>query len=542
MKRDKHELGPDRLRKTFDPSRFDAATTDCLEPLSDIIGQKRAVQALRFGLGIQEAGYNVYVAGPPGIGKMTAVKAYLETHAAGKATPSDWCYVNNFEDPYQPSALRLPPGRGREFKQDMKELVEHLKRDVRRAFESDEYTARRQQVVKEFERKRTQLRERLDEEAGRTGFALEPTPMGLAMMPMLEGRPLKESEFQGLPPETRDSIQKRREGLQEKISEAMKALRDLERSARKQVQALDEEVALFAVGGPISDLVEKYSGEPQVVAFLEAVQKQILESIEAFKTNPGDGSPGPAEAAAVAYEQEKSIRMFEVNLLVDNGRTKGAPVVVELNPSYNNLFGRVDKETRYGALHTDFTLIKAGSLHQANGGYLVLPMEDLFRNLGSWEGLKRSLRSASIEIEELGERLGFLSVKSLKPQPIPLDVKVLLVGKTLYYHLLHAYDEEFPELFKVKAEFDTRTDYNEESTRDYLAFICTYCKERKLRPFDGSALARLLEFAMRLADDQKKLSTHFGALADMISESQYWAGKEGAETVTAAHVVKALDE
>ncbi len=542
MKRDSHEIEPDKLRRTFDPALFGAGTTECLAPLSDIIGQKRAVQALQFGLGIQETGYNVYVAGPPGIGKMTAVKAYLETQASGKATPSDWCYVNNFEDPYQPSALKLPPGRGRILKQDMKELVDHLKRDVRRAFESDEYGARRQEIIKQFDRQRTHLREQLDEVAGKTGFALEPTPMGLAMMPMLEGRPLKETEFQGLPPETREAIQKRREGLQQKITDAMKALRDLERATRKQVQALDEEVALFAVGGPISDLAEKYADLPEVVAYLVAVQKHMLESIDLFKANPGDGAPGPAEAAAIGYELEKAIRMFEVNLLVDNGRLKGAPVVVELNPSYNNLFGRVEKETRFGALHTDFTLIKAGSLHQANGGYLVLPMEDVFRNLGSWDGLKRSLRSAAVETEELGERLGFLAVKSLKPQPIPLDAKVLLVGKTLYYHLLHSLDEEFPELFKVKAEFDTRTDFNEENVRDYLSFICTYCKDRKLRPLDGSALARLLEFAMRLADDQKKLSTHFGALADMISESQYWAAKEGADTVTALHVEKALDE
>jgi predicted ATP-dependent protease len=536
------QLKPEQLRRTFDPARFGSETTDCLEPLEGIIGQERAVQALRFGLGIRERGFNIYVAGPPGIGKMTAVKSFLESVAREKEAPSDWCYVNNFEDSYQPAALRLPPGRGRRLQQEMNGLIDHLKRDVRRAFESEEYGARRQQVVKEFDKERTRLREQLNEVAAKAGFVLEATTMGLAMLPILEGKPLRESEFQALPKETREAIQQRREALQEEITAAMKRLRDLEKATRQQVQSVDKEVALYAVGGPIEDLRESYKDLPDVLAYLGDVQKEILEKIDMFKSSPGEGPVQPQEAAARAFQEEQIFRKFQVNLLVDNGRRKGAPVIVELNPSHNALFGRVEKETQFGTLFTDFTMIKPGSLHMANGGYLVLPTEDVLKNLQSWEGLKRALGAGVVQIEELGERLGFMAIKSLKPLPIPLDVKIILVGRTLYYQMLHSLDEEFPELFKVKAEFDTRTDFNEQSVQDYLSFICTYCKQRELKPLDGSALARILEYAMRLADDQKKLSTHFGALAVLICESEYWAAQNGASTVQADHVRRALDE
>jgi predicted ATP-dependent protease len=537
-----HEVSPEQLRRAFNADDYTSEKTECVEPLSGIIGQKRALQALTFGLGIREQGYNIYVAGPPGIGKMTAVKAYLESRARAMETPPDWCYVNDFADPYQPVAISLPAGRGRGLQQDMKELVAHLRRDVRRAFESDEYGSRRQSVIKQFDTARNQVREQLNGMAAKAGFALESTPMGLAMMPILEGRPLKESEFQALPPQTREAFQKRREALQQQIADAMKSLRDMEKTARTDLQSLDHEVALFVVHGPIDDLKEKHAGLPEVISYLDAVRKEILVQIEIFKSSPQDGEGPPAEMAARALQEAQIFRQFEVNLLVDNARREGAPVIVESNPSYNALLGRVEKETQFGSLTTDFTLIKPGSLHLANGGFLVLPMEDVLRNFQSWEGLKRSLRSGEVQPEELGERMGYVAIKSLKPRPIPLDLKVLLVGRTLFYHLLHSRDEEFPELFKVKAEFDTRTEFNEESVRDYLAFLCTYRAERKLLPMDGSAIARLLEHAMRLAGDQRKLSTHFGAMADLVVESQYWAVQEKASKITGDHVRRALNE
>jgi predicted ATP-dependent protease len=536
----KSALSPEQLRRRIDPASLGVRTSEEIEPLEGIIGQKRAVSALHFGLDIQEMGFNIYVAGPPGIGKMTAVQSFLEELARQKETPPDWCYVNNFDDAYQPKALRLPAGRGRELQHDMKSLIEHLRRSVPRTFESEEYGARRSRMLKALDEQRTQLREQLNQKASKAGFVLEATPLGIAMLPLVEGKPIDEREMQALPAEAREAIDERRKGLQEEIKAVMKQLRKLEQAAKETVQALDRQVALHVVGGLIDDLKEKYRELPEVLAYLDAVQADVLENIEAFKSGPQkeEGPTGPA----AALQAELAFRKFQVNLLVDNSKVKGAPVVVELNPSHNNLFGRVEKETIFGSLYTDLTMIKPGSLHRANGGYLVLPADDVLQNLLSWDGLKRALRGREIQMEEIGERLGYLATKSLRPQPIPLDAKVVLVGRTLYYYLLHHHDEDFPELFKVLAEFDTRTTCREESLKDFLAFLCSFCRKQSLKHLESGALARVLEHALRLAEDQEKLSTHFGALVDIVREAHYWACQEGAERIGAAHVKRALDE
>lgn len=533
-------LKPEQLRRTFEPSSLGVKCSDEVQPLEGIIGQKRAVSALRFGLEIREQGFNIYVAGPPGIGKMTAVQAFLRDEARGKETPPDLCYVNNFEDTYQPKALSLPAGRGRELQRDMKSMVEHLRRSVPRAFESEEYGNRRSRTLKVLEEQRAKLREDLNGQASKAGFALEATPMGIAMIPLLEGKPIEDADLQKMPPEARKEIEARRKGLQEDIKRVMKALRGLEKEAKQRIESLDKEVALYVVGGLIDDLKEQYKDLTEVIGYLEAVRDEVLGDIDAFKTQP-QANEGPQPQTA-AWQQEQAFRKFQVNLLVDNSRTEGAPVVVELNPSYNNLFGRVEKETVFGALYTDSTMIKAGSLHRANGGYLVLPADDVLRNLLAWDGLKRTLKSGEVQIEEIGERMGFLATKSLRPAPIPFNAKVILVGRSLYYYLLHRHDEEFPELFKVRAEFDTRTDLGEESVKEFLSFICAFCRGQELKHLDAGALGKVLEHALRLADDQEKISTHFGALADVIREAHFWAGEEGAERIGAAHVKKALEE
>jgi len=538
------ELSPDQLRRTFDPNALGIQTTENLKPLEGIIGQRRAVSALRFGLDIQEVGFNIYVAGPPGIGKMTAVQSFLEELAHRKATPPDWCYVNNFEDPYQPKVYKLPAGRGRQLQQDVKSLIDHVRREIPRAFESEEYSNKRDEIVKELDNQRSRVLERLDEHVTRAGFALQTTPFGIMMIPVLEGKPLTDAEFQALPATAREEILHRRETLQEELKSSMKQVRELERTAQDKMQELDRQVALFIVSGLIDDLTEKFLDLPEIVEYLKAVQKDIIENIETFKSSRSASTAPTAEGAPMPnpWSRELPFRKYQVNVLVDNSKQEGAPVVVELNPSYNNLFGRVEKETQFGALYTDFTMIKAGSLHRANGGYLVLPVEDILRNLLSWDGLKRALRNREIQIEELGERLGFLATKSLRPQPIPLDIKVVLVGAPLLYYLLHSYDEEFPELFKVKADFDIRMERTDENIKDFVSFLCTFCQKENLKHLDSGAVAKLLEHASRLAGDQKKLSTHFGALADVIYEAHYWALQEGTPNINVSHVQKALDE
>lgn len=489
---------------------------------------------------MQQIGFHIYVSGPAGIGKMTAVQSFLEQVASQKETPSDWCYVNNFEDPYQPRACRLPAGSGRQFQQDMRSLIDHIRYQLPKTFESEAYSTKRDDIIKALDRQREVVIEHVNERASQAGFLLQMAPTGIVMTPMLSGRPLTDIEFQALPVPARDDFRARRETLQDNMKEDFKQLRNLERAAQEQIQALDQQVALYIVGELMDDLLEKYHDNAGVVDYLKAAQQDILQNIDNFKAG---SSPSTDEATMqTAWSRELSLRKYQVNVLIDNCKTQGAPVVVSLNPSYTNLFGRVEKETQLGALYTDFTMIKPGMLHRANGGYIVLPIEDLLSQYASWDSVKRALRSREILIEEMGERLGFISSKTVQPQPIPLDVKVVLIGSPGVYYWLFDSDAEFPELFKVKADFDTEMPCTEENVRDFMAFVRTFCEREMLKHLDKSAAARLLEHALRLAESQNKLSTHFGAIANLIREANYWAQQDKVETVTAAHVRKALGD
>jgi lon-related putative ATP-dependent protease len=536
-----NELKPEQLRRTVDPRTLEAPTAEEHVPTAGIVGQQRAVAALQFGLGMRNSGFNVYVAGPPGVGKMTAVQAFVEDLARHAPTPPDWCYVNNFDDPYQPRACRLPTGRGRKFQQDMQELIAHVRREIGRVFESDDYTARYDQIVKELNDQRQSLFDQVNDHATKEGFAIRVSPIGIAIIPMTAGRPLNDTEFAALPLAAREEMLARREQLQEEINDALKQGRDLERTARDKLQELDRQVALYAVKPLFEELATLYQDLPDIAAYLGAVQQDILQHIENFKTSTTsqpDAEKAMAEAPGI---KDVPLRRYQVNVLVDNSKREGAPVVVELNPTYANLCGRIEKEAQFGTLVTDFTMIKAGTLHTAAGGYLVLEVEDLLSNPFAWDGLKRALHSREIQIEEISERLGYLTTRSLRPQPIPIDVKVILVGSPMVYQLLHAYDSEFAELVKVRADFETDMPFNITNARNCLDVLASFCQKEDLLPLDASGAARILEHASRLADDQEKLSTHFGALTDVIREANYWACQAGATQITTAHIRQALE-
>jgi len=541
------ELTPEELRRTFDPKALGIKTTEQLKPQEGIVGQKRAVAALQFGLHMQKVGYNVYVAGPPGIGKMTAIQSFLGELAKDSGAPVDWCYINNFDDPYQPKALKLPAGRGRQLQQAVKELVEQVRRNLAKAFESEEYGNKRDQVVKAVGKQRDTVLERLGQRAAKAGFDIQATPFGIVMIPVRNGRPLGDAELAVLPAAVREELQRKHEQLQDDLKAAMKEVRKLEKTGQEQLQELDRQATMYIVEGLMDDLNEQYRDLPEVIAHLKAIQQDILQNIDTFKASaaaPGKaGAPGTEQAAVVApWLLELPFRKYQVNVLVDHSQRDGRPVVVEINPSHHNLFGRIEKETQFGALYTDFTMIKAGALHRANGGYLVVRVEDLLRSVMSWDTLKCALRSNEIQIEDLGERMGFVATKSLRPQPIPLDVKVVLVGRPLLYYLLHSLDDEFPELFKVKADFDNQMERSDDSVQDFLRFLCTFCKKEDLKPLDAEAVAKLLEHGSRLADDQEKLSTHFGNLADVVREAHFWALQDKSRHITTAHIARALKE
>jgi lon-related putative ATP-dependent protease len=533
------ELASDEVRRTCDPEVINVKTTRECSPLEGIIGQRRAVEALQFGLDMPSGGFNVFVAGRPGTGKTTAVKAFLEERAKNQPTPSDWCYVNNFADPQCPKALRLPAGRGRTFRWDVRKFVELAQKEIGDAFESEQYAERRKNAQAEIEARRKALFAKMEEQAKGAGFLLQVTPMGIAYVPLIEGKPLDQQSFMALSQEVKEELEEKQKALQDDTSGTLKEIRKLAREAADRIQKMDREVAMFVLGPLVDDMMEGYGDIPEVAAHMKAIRDDMLEHIHDARHNQADAE---GESVKVAGGLKRPAVKYEVNVVVDNSGGEGAPVVSELNPTYQDLFGRIEKEAQMGALRTDFTLIRAGSIHKANGGYLVLPVQEVLRNPLAWDGLKRAIRNEEIVIEELGERMGFVSTRGLQPEPIPLSVKIILIGNPMLYHLLYTQDEDFNELFKVKADFDVQMDRTEENMRDYVSFVCTLCEKEELRPLDREAAAKVVEFGSRQANDQYKLSTHFAQVADLVRETNFWAGKDDAEHAGAVHVQKAIEQ
>jgi lon-related putative ATP-dependent protease len=533
------ELPIEKLRRTCEPDLLCCESSAELNPLSTIIGQERAVRALKFGLGIKERGFNIYVAGRPGTGRTTAVESFLAEIAKGEPTPSDWCYVNRFHDSSRPNAIQLPPGRGVELKADIESLVRTTAREISNAFESEEYALQRDSTLKTFQQQKQSILNQINEQAIQSGFVIQPSAVGLLTIPIKNGKPMSEEDFMALKPEVREEIGKRQEQVNTALEAAIRQAKGLDKSAVEAMQKLDRQVGAYAIRHFFADLKDKYAGLDEVLTFLDDVQNDILDNLADFKpqTEEQPALPLPGRGA-----KESPTRKYQVNVLVDNSRQKGAPVVLERNPTYANLFGRVEQEAQFGTLVTDFTLIRSGSLHRANGGYLVLPMEDVLRNPLTWDSLKRALENKEIIIEDVGEKIGLISSRSLRPEPIPLSIKVILIGRLDVYQALLAYDDNFSELFKVKADFDTSMPWTDENARQYAAFVSMICEDEQLHHLDAPALALLVEHGARLAEDQEKLSTHFGVIADVIREASYYASLEQAEAVQAAHVRTAIDE
>jgi len=562
------ELKSEDLVRQVDPDSLGIESTASCRPFEGILGQDRAVNALRFGLRIKGTGFNIYVSGPHGIGKMTSVKAFLEEVASSRDTPPDWCYVYSFENPYEPRAIRLPAGRGKELRDDMENLVERIKEDLPKAFDSDEYSARREEVLEEIQKRRQEISKEINSRAEEAGFSIQASPMGVMLLPAKDGQPMSREDYEKLSDREKQELDERREQVQQQIKEGTKEIRQLQRQARDKVRTLDHEVVNNTLGGLIDDLKEKYGEFDEAMDYLESVQEDIMDNVDSIKSltqsSRQDGQAGGQMAGGTGQQggamsglqqrqkmqqeamQEQLFRKYQVNVVVDNSGQEGAPVILELNPTYNNLIGRIEKEMRMGAVSTDFTLIKAGALPRANGGFLVLQVEDVLRHFYCWEALKRALRASEVRIEELSEELGIMSIKSLRPEPIPLDVRVILIGQPLIYYLLHSLDHEFPELFKVKADFDTEMsvdgDGRSDSRRNFIGFLCTFCEKEELKHLDAGAVARVMEQSSRTAEHKGKLSTRFGDLADLIRESHYWAGESGNELITADDVQNALDQ
>jgi lon-related putative ATP-dependent protease len=529
-------LDAQSLLRRCDPALLDFGTTAELTDSADIVGQSRALDAVSFGIDIKQPGFNLFVLGEPGSGRHAAVRRLLEAKAAGEPAPSDWCYVNNFADPNKPHLLRVPPGRGGQLRHDMQQFVAELAKAIGAAFESEEYRVRIEAIQEEFKQREENALRELGQESGEKGVALLRTPHGFVFAPIKGEETMGPEEFEKLSDEEKTRIGKLIEEYGERLHKLMLQFPQWRREMQTRIKEASRETMGLAVGHLIEELKERYSDLLNVLEFLDQVMRDVIESGEELREQPkADG-----DMSGVIVSGSISLARYQVNLLVDNGALKAAPVVFEDNPIYPNLVGRVDSVAHMGTLVTNFTLIKAGALQRANGGYLVLDAAKVLTQPYAWEGLKRALRSAQLRIESLGQVFGFASTLPLEPEAMPLNVKVVLVGERILYYLLKEYDPEFEELFKVGADFESEVARNEPNTRSYGRFLGMLARHYGLRPFDRQAVARMIEHSARLAGDSEKLSASTRRLSDLMQEADHHAGTAGRQVVGREDVEAAL--
>lgn len=529
-------LPPEKVRHLCDANQFDFETTAVLEATSHIIGQPRGTRSIAFGISIRSQGYNIFVLGSSGTGRATAIQQFLREQAKDKPVPPDWIYVHNFSTPHQPRAISLRPGEGGKFQARMAKLISDLSQDLPQAFDTEPYQETIEALQQDFEQQQSELLKGLSEKAETQGFVLLRTPSGFVVAPTVDGRQLTPQEMAQhmlqMTPEQQMQLEESHNALVEELADIVQHIHKLELEARRQMKEIDRQVAAAAVQHHFDDIKEAYKEDEEMRLYLDEVHQDVLSQINDFV--PPVGSE---------HTEEIDLRRYEVNVLVSNADTPSAPVIRETNPTFYGLFGRVEYEMAVGNVYTHFTNIKGGSLHRANGGFLIINAHDLFKNEGAWEALKRALKEGLIDVQPLASlEQGQMMAKSLDPEPIPLDVKIVLVGSLPFYHALYAADEDFAALFKVRADFDTIMPRTAETIREYATFVAGRCHEEGLRHFDRTAVAKVVEYGSRLAEHQHKLSTCFGDIADLIREASYWAGVNGRVVTTATDVQQAQTE
>ena len=533
------KLSPSKLKTKFDHKKLNCRSTEELIPLKGIIGQDRAVKALRFGLNIEDGGFNIFVAGYSGTGRMTGVKNFVEELAKSKPVPPDWVYVNNFKNSYEPKAVKLPPGKGKVFADNMGLFISSIRELLPKTFSSKDYAEKKESITRGIEEEKNRLLQNLRKKAYQQGFALKTTQIGLFVVPAIGGKPMTENQYLDLSQKQKDEIQSKKVGINKALQDTVNRIRDLDRKINNEVKKLNHKVALYSIERFVNDIKENYKDNQGIQDYIDEVEKDILKNINNFLP------PKPTKGAVpniFPWMKELPFKKYEVNVLVDNSGLKGAPVIIEQNPTHQNLFGRIEKEAQFGVLSTDFTMIHSGSMHKANNGFIVIPVEDLFKNIFSWDSLKMSLRDKKITIEEASEKLGMISTKSLKPEPIPLNIKVILIGIPYHYNILYNADNEFKKHFKVKADYDLVMKRDSANIKNYARFICTLCIKEALNHLKSSAVAKILEYGTRLAGDQNKISTRFSEISNIITEANYYAKASGNSFIKEEHITKAIEE
>jgi len=540
MNEETFRLSPEDLRCVIDLSGMEFTSTAEIPPLETTIGQDRAVRALAFGLRIRQEGYNIYASGISGTGKSTLVRNVVCQYARDRRVPDDWCYVYNFRNPENPRAVRLKAGGGRIFRKEMDRLVHFLETGIPRVFQSKDYVEERDRIVEKGDRAKQALFQEIVSRGRDLGFEIKSTRTGFSYSPVRKGKPLRAEEIQKLSSGERHKIEEGQRTIGEYLRDLVIQFQELDRETEAALEKFNQGAADFLIAGRFQELQEKYREHPRISRYLEEVYEDILKNFKEFL--PSSSTSNPPFLSEIENQTGPRHIRYRVNLLVDHSNTKGAPLIEESYPTYANLVGRIEKRARFGNLQTDFTLIRPGSILKANGGYLVLNILDLLTHPFSWEALKKALENRELIIEDVGELYGVISTLGIKPEPIPVDLKVVIVGSPQIYSLLQYYDEDFTKLFKVKADFNTRTSRTPEEVMKYIQFTARICREEGLNPFDRSAVAELLTLLTRMVDHQDRLSLRFGEVANLIREAAFWSAEDGSGTVTSEHVEKAFSE
>lgn len=531
-------LSADLLRPQCTAETLPFKTSAELEDLPDILGQDRAFKAIEFGINVDHRGFNLFVMGSSGLGKHGLIRKYLNKVALQKESSSDWCYVHNFEQDYKPKALKLPAGQGRTFKKDMKNLIEDLGKAINAAFETSEYQEQIQVIERSFQKKQSTLLDKHAEQARAQNINLSNTPSGFMLTPIVEGRNITEDEYEELPDELKDEIEDKIANFQEELEYLAPEMSRQRREHNIKIKKLNRKVALFATSNLIKDTKRKYKALPEVVSYLKGLQEDVLHHLEEFTEAEEDDSD---HESGQQSSKGESLQRYQVNLIVESGKQKGAPVVYLDNPTYQNLVGRIEYENRSNNPGNNFTLIKPGALLQANGGYLVLDAHKILSTPHAWDALKRSMYAKKAKIENLDQAVGGDNSVTLEPEPIPLKIKIILLGDRGTYYMLHEIDPDFPELFKVEADFEEEILRDESSTLQYARLIASRTRKFELKDMDAAAVARIIEFSSRMANDSERLSTRLRTIDDLLIETHYHALQVNSELITDAHVQQAID-
>lgn len=534
----KYELPASELRSICDPAQFKFKNTSQVSPLDGVIGQKRAVRAIEFGLEMNSPGYNVFVSGVEGTGKSTIVKYIVTQHAKDRPTPDDWCMVNNFKDEFCPKSISVPSGKANLFKKQVDRFINDLKVELPKAFADKSFQEKTSEIKEKYSQKQQQLYQKLDQSAAKKNLMINRTQTGFQTIPVADGKPMTPESFQKLPEDKQAEINHNIRSLQTEIETTVRESNKLSHDMQKRFDTLMEEMALFVVKNRMDILRSRYKDSRDILEYLDKVQEDIVENVNGFIKTKEDRK----KAESLLLQSSKpSFQEYRVNVMVDHKQEKGAPVIFETNPTYNNVFGHIEKRAYMGTLMTDFSMVQAGSLLKANGGYLILEIESVLMNTYVWEALKRALQNKLLFIEDLASGLG-MGTSSLRPEPIPLDVKVVLLGSYSLFQTLQNHDSKFNKIFKVRADFDYEVERNQDTVKQYAQFIARTCKQENLLPLSPKGVAAVVEFGEKQISDKDKLSLRFGQIQGILKEADYWARKKNARAISEKFVEKALNE